>query len=174
MSALCRANIDWAKVCYSNIMAIFNLIFICHTIIRSHQYKILHIVLLRMLLHCKLIIIAASGNNLCTHLYSWVVTQPRFESSKQLHISKCLFLNALVFISALSFHCFHSKVGKFHDQVLSILDLPWRQNQKSLFYSTHTKVKSCFTKQKIDLVIWNFFIKFYSASRLFLKVLFCM
>ena len=62
---------------------------------------------------------------------------------------------------------------KFHDQVLSILVLPW-QNQKSLFYSTHTKVKNCFTKQKIDLVIWNFFIKFYSACRLFLKALFCM
>ena len=56
-----------------------------------------------------LIIIAASGNNLCTYLYSWVVTQPHFKSSKRFYIFQT---NALVFISALSFHCFHSKIGK--------------------------------------------------------------
>lgn len=56
-----------------------------------------------------LIIIAASGNNLCTYLYSWVVTQPHFKSSKRFYIFQT---NALVSISALSFHCFHSKIGK--------------------------------------------------------------
>lgn len=95
-------------------MAIFNLIFICHTMIRSYQYKLLHIVLIRMtwriiFVDYILIIIAASGNNLCTYLYSWVVTQPHFKSSKRFYIFQT---NALVFISALSFHCFHSKIGK--------------------------------------------------------------